>query len=45
MRHGGTNLAVALVPWAYEPPHPEQVIKEEEPELAKPAGSFPQSGQ
>ena len=28
MRHGGPNLAVIIVPWAYEPPHPEKVIAE-----------------
>lgn len=31
MRHGGSNLAVVLVPWAYEPPRPEGVIEDEEP--------------
>jgi hypothetical protein len=37
MRHGGANLAVVLVPWAYEPPHPEKVIEEEEPGAPEPA--------
>jgi amino acid transporter len=43
MRHGGANLAVVLVPWAYEPPHPEQVIAEEEPQAAEPAAPFAQT--
>jgi hypothetical protein len=36
MRHGGPNLAVVIVPWAREPPHPEAVIKEEEPDVEPP---------
>ncbi|HJU16140.1 MAG TPA: APC family permease [Stellaceae bacterium] len=31
LRHGGPNLAVVIVPWAREPPHPETVIATEEP--------------
>jgi MFS family permease len=31
LRHGGPDLAVVIVPWAYEPPHPEEMIEEEEP--------------
>ena len=42
MRHGGPNLAIVLVPWAYEPPHPEGVIEEEEPGSEKPAVTAPQ---
>ena len=42
MRHGGANLAVVLVPWAYEPPHPEEVIEEEEPGSVEPATAAPQ---
>ena len=42
MRHGGADLAVVLVPWAYEPPHPEEVIEEEEPRSAEPATAAPQ---
>ena len=45
MRHGGANLAVVLVPWAYEPPHPEQVIAEEEPQAAEPAAPSAQTAQ
>jgi amino acid transporter len=37
LRHGGANLAVAIVPWTREPPHPEEVIEREEPGLAPPA--------
>jgi hypothetical protein len=43
LRHGGPNLAVVTVPWAREPPHPEKVIEEEEPEPERPAASAPQS--
>jgi hypothetical protein len=42
MRHGGSNLAIVLVPWAYEPPHPEGVIEEEEPGSQEPAVAAPQ---
>jgi hypothetical protein len=31
LRHGGPELAVMLVPWTLEPPHPEAVIAAEEP--------------
>jgi amino acid transporter len=31
LRHGGANLAVTIVPWVREPPHPEEVIEKEEP--------------
>src|SRR5215469_463256 len=34
---GGANLAAVLVPWAYEPPHPEKVIEDEEPGAREPA--------
>jgi len=39
MRHGGPNLAVIKVPWAYEPPHPEKVIAEEEPRTQQTASA------
>ena len=42
MRHGGPNLAVVLIPWAYEPPRPEEVIADEEPGSAEPATAAPQ---
>jgi hypothetical protein len=31
LRHGGPELAVMLVPWTLEPPHPQAVIAAEEP--------------
>jgi amino acid transporter len=31
LRHGGPELAVVLVPWTLEEPHPEAVIADEEP--------------
>jgi hypothetical protein len=37
LRHGGPNLAVVIVPWAREQPHPEKVIEEEEPGSSSPA--------
>jgi hypothetical protein len=37
LRHGGPNLAVVIVPWAREAPHPEKIIDEEEP--ARPAAA------
>ena len=43
MRHGGSNIAVVLMPWAYEPSHPEQVIEEEEPRPEEPAMADSQS--
>jgi hypothetical protein len=43
MRHGGSNITVVLVPWAYEPSHPEQVIEEEEPRSEEPAMAESQS--
>ena len=42
MRHGGPNLAVIIVPWAYEPPHPEKVIAEEEPQAQQTASAAAQ---
>jgi len=45
MRHGGPNLAVVLVPWAYEPPHPEKVIENEEPGSTEPVVASAQSAQ
>jgi hypothetical protein len=39
LRHGGANLAVAIVPWIREPPHPEEVVEREEPGLAPPAAA------
>jgi amino acid transporter len=36
MRHGGPDLAVVLVPWTREPPHPEAVIADEEPRSERP---------
>ena len=44
LRHGGPNLAVVMVPWAREEPHPEKVIEEEEPEPAESATLASQSG-
>ncbi|MBV9826929.1 MAG: APC family permease [Alphaproteobacteria bacterium] len=35
LRHGGSNLAVVLVPWTLEEPRPEQVIAEEEPNMVQ----------
>jgi amino acid transporter len=43
MRHGGPNIAVVLVPWAYEPSHPEQVIEKEEPRSEEPTMAESQS--
>jgi amino acid transporter len=43
--HGGPNLAVVIVPWAREEPHPEKVIEEEEPGSEQPAGASPQPAQ
>lgn len=43
MRHGGSNIAVVLMPWAYEPSNPEQVIEEEEPRSEEPAMAESQS--
>ena len=37
LRHSGPDLAVVTVPWAREEPHPEEVIKEEEPGPEAPA--------
>jgi len=34
LRHGGPDLAVVIVPWAREAPHPEKIIEDEEPEAA-----------
>jgi amino acid transporter len=31
VRHGGPDLAVVIVPWAREAPHPEKIIDAEEP--------------
>lgn len=42
MRHSGANLAVLLVPWSYEPPHPEEGIEEQEPGSGEPATAAPQ---
>jgi amino acid transporter len=36
LRQGGPNLAVLIVPWAREEPHPEKVIEKEEPEAERP---------
>jgi amino acid transporter len=43
LHHGGPNLAVVILPWAREEPHPEKVIEEEEPGSAEPAVASPQS--
>ena len=43
MRHGDFNIAVVLVPWAYGPSHPDQVIEEEEPGSEEPAMAESQS--
>ena len=43
LRHGGPNLAVVIVPWAREEPHPEEIIQEEEPEREQGATLEPQS--
>jgi hypothetical protein len=32
MRHGGPNLAVVLIPWAYEPPRPKKSSKMRSPD-------------
>jgi amino acid transporter len=37
LRHGGPDLAVVVVPWASEAPHPEKIIEEEEPAAQAPA--------
>jgi amino acid transporter len=37
VRHGGSDLAVVIVPWAREAPHPEKIIEEEEPAAQAPA--------
>jgi amino acid transporter len=40
IRHGGPDLAIVIVPWAREAPHPEKIIDEEEPQAeAAPASS------
>jgi amino acid transporter len=31
LRHGGANLTVVIIPWARNPPHPEEIVEEEEP--------------
>jgi hypothetical protein len=36
------DVAVVLVPWSYEPPHPQEVIEEEEPGSGEPAMAAPQ---
>jgi|BEDMetMinimDraft_2_1075160.scaffolds.fasta_scaffold01406_2 amino acid transporter len=33
LRHGGTNIVVATVPWQTAEPEPEEILAEEEPEL------------
>jgi len=43
LRHGGPNLAVVIVPWAREEPHPEEIIQEEEPEREQGATLEPRS--
>jgi hypothetical protein len=35
LRHGGSAVVVASVPWQLQPPDPAQAIMEEEPHLAK----------
>ena len=46
VRHGGPDLAVVIVPWARNPPHPEKIIQEEEPVASTaPAAGAPRSGQ
>jgi hypothetical protein len=35
LRHGGSAVVVASVPWQLQPPDPAQAITEEEPHLAK----------
>jgi amino acid transporter len=35
LRHGGSTVVVASVPWQLQPPDPGQAIKEEEPHLTK----------
>jgi amino acid transporter len=45
LRHGGPNLAVLIVPWVSEEPHPEKVIEEEEPPApARAVRPAPQGG-
>jgi hypothetical protein len=34
LRHGGSAVVVASVPWQLQQPNPRQAIKEEEPQLA-----------
>jgi amino acid transporter len=36
LRHGGTNIVVATVPWQTAEPEPEELLAEEEPEPAPP---------
>jgi amino acid transporter len=42
LRHGGPNLMVVTVPWAREEPHPEEVIKAEEPRPETSAAAAPE---
>jgi amino acid transporter len=42
LRHSGPDVAVVIVPWAREQPHPEAVIEEEEPGSAPAAKPAPQ---
>jgi hypothetical protein len=43
MRHGGPNLAIVVVPWARGAPHPEKIIKDEEPQPAPPTAGTPKA--
>jgi amino acid transporter len=39
LRHGGLNLGVVIVPWTLEEARPEEVIAEEDPDLASQPGT------
>jgi hypothetical protein len=43
MRHGFPNLAIVVVPWARAAPHPEKIIKDEEPLPAPPTAVAPKA--
>ena len=45
LRHGGPNLAVVIVPWVREEPHPEAVIEKEEPQQKERRADAPQPAQ
>ena len=45
LRHGGPQLAVVMVPWTLEQPHPEAVIAAEEPRRRRSRHREPQAAQ